>query len=78
MNGRVCRMKMLPFSIGLRLSEPDEDDQPWILETVFRDVKKPDQRFFNVGKETDSKTMAPFSTLMFTLKRHDGKNYFHG
>lgn len=33
----------LPFSIGLRLTEPEEDDQPWILETVLRDVKKPDK-----------------------------------
>ncbi|MEK3888484.1 DEAD/DEAH box helicase [Bacillus sp. FSL K6-3431] len=33
----------LPFSIGLRLTEPDEDDQPWILETVLRDLKKPDK-----------------------------------
>lgn len=34
---------VLPFSIGLRLTEPDEDDEPWLLETVLRDVKKPEK-----------------------------------
>ncbi|MBS4200671.1 DEAD/DEAH box helicase [Bacillus sp. FJAT-49732] len=33
----------MPFALGLRLSEPDEDQDPWILETVLRDVKNPER-----------------------------------
>ncbi|MBO0991536.1 DEAD/DEAH box helicase [Bacillus sp. SD088] len=33
----------LPFSIGLRLVEPDTDEEPWGLETVLRDVKNPEK-----------------------------------
>ncbi|MBS4178084.1 DEAD/DEAH box helicase [Lederbergia citrea] len=41
----------LPFSIGIRLSEPDEDDQPWKLETVLRDIKKP-ERIFSLSQKS--------------------------
>ncbi|MBS4206772.1 DEAD/DEAH box helicase [Bacillus sp. FJAT-50079] len=30
----------LPFTIGLRLTEPDDDDEHWTLETILRDRKK--------------------------------------
>ncbi|MBS4195821.1 DEAD/DEAH box helicase [Lederbergia citri] len=33
----------LPFVLGIRLSEPDDDQDPWILETVLRDVKNPER-----------------------------------
>ncbi|MBS4218935.1 DEAD/DEAH box helicase [Bacillus sp. FJAT-49711] len=33
----------MPFALGLRLTEPDEDEEPWILETVLRDVKNPER-----------------------------------
>lgn len=33
----------MPFTLGIRLSEPEEDQDPWILETVLRDVKNPDR-----------------------------------
>jgi len=32
-----------PFTIGLRLSEPTDDDKPWILETILRDKRNPDK-----------------------------------
>lgn len=34
-----------PFHIGLRLSEPETDDDPWKLETVLRDVQIPDRLY---------------------------------
>ncbi|MCJ7840602.1 DEAD/DEAH box helicase [Lederbergia sp. NSJ-179] len=33
----------LPFSIGLRLSEPETDEEPWRLETILRDPNNPDK-----------------------------------
>ncbi len=33
----------LPFSIGLRLNEPEDDDGEWQLETILRDRKKNDK-----------------------------------
>lgn len=33
----------LPFTMGLRLSEPEDDGEPWLLETVLRDKKEPDR-----------------------------------
>lgn len=33
----------LPFTIGLRLLEPDTDEEPWGLETILRDVRNPDK-----------------------------------
>ncbi|WP_018661145.1 DEAD/DEAH box helicase [Heyndrickxia acidiproducens] len=35
----------LPFSIGLRLSEPARDNDPWKLETVLRDPSKPERMY---------------------------------
>lgn len=32
----------LPFTIGLRLSEPDEDGEDWLLDTFIRDTEKMD------------------------------------
>lgn len=32
-----------PFTIGLRISEPVEDDEPWILETILRDKRNPEK-----------------------------------
>ncbi|MBS4175449.1 DEAD/DEAH box helicase [Bacillus sp. FJAT-49736] len=32
-----------PFTIGLRISEPTEDEEPWLLETVLRDKNNPDK-----------------------------------
>ncbi|HEY4551710.1 MAG TPA: SNF2 helicase-associated domain-containing protein, partial [Bacillaceae bacterium] len=32
----------LPFTMGIRLSEPEDDQDVWRLETVLRDRKKPD------------------------------------
>lgn len=32
-----------PFTIGLRLTEPEEDDELWTLETVLRDREQRDQ-----------------------------------
>ncbi|RDI41635.1 DEAD/DEAH box helicase [Falsibacillus pallidus] len=32
----------LPFTMGLRLTEPEVDEEPWTLETVLRDRKNPD------------------------------------
>ena len=56
----------LPFSIGLRLSEPDEDDQPWILETVLRDVKKPDRIFSTSEQKRIPKRWLPFLPNVLT------------
>ncbi|RLQ94773.1 DEAD/DEAH box helicase [Falsibacillus albus] len=33
--------RTIPFTIGLRLTEPEVDEEPWTLETVLRDVKDP-------------------------------------
>ncbi|MFC5466418.1 DEAD/DEAH box helicase [Lederbergia graminis] len=48
----------LPFSMGIRLSEPEEDDQPWIIETILRDKKNPDKIY-------------PFSNRKKLLKRYE-------
>lgn len=48
----------LPFSIGIRLSEPEDDDQPWIIETILRDKKNPDKIY-------------PFSNRKKLLKRYE-------
>ncbi|MBP1915501.1 SNF2 family DNA or RNA helicase [Lederbergia galactosidilyticus] len=40
----------LPFSIGLRLLEPDTDEEPWGLETVLRDLKDPDKVYATYEK----------------------------
>jgi SNF2 family DNA or RNA helicase len=29
----------VPFSVGLRITEPQDDDEPWKLETILRDKK---------------------------------------
>ncbi|MCM3022129.1 DEAD/DEAH box helicase [Bacillus ginsengihumi] len=39
-----------PFSIGLRLTEPINDHEPWILETVLRDKQNP-ERFLSYPKQ---------------------------
>lgn len=40
----------LRFSIGLRLSEPDTNEEPWLLETILRDVKNPDRLYSTLEK----------------------------
>lgn len=34
-----------PFKIGLRLTEPEADEDPWKLETVLRDINNPDHLY---------------------------------
>ncbi|MDQ0214109.1 SNF2 family DNA or RNA helicase [Oikeobacillus pervagus] len=35
----------LPFTIGLRLTEPEEDELPWQLETILRNKKNPEKLY---------------------------------
>ncbi|MBO1004759.1 DEAD/DEAH box helicase [Pseudogracilibacillus auburnensis] len=49
-----------PFTIGLRLTEPEEDEQPWMLETILRDVKKPERLFSLKQKSRIPKRWTPF------------------
>jgi SNF2 family DNA or RNA helicase len=34
-----------PFSIGLRLTEPAEEEDPWLLETILKDKNNPEKLF---------------------------------
>ncbi|GIN86535.1 putative ATP-dependent helicase YwqA [Heyndrickxia sporothermodurans] len=34
-----------PFKIGIRLTEPEADEDPWKLETVLRDIQNPDHLY---------------------------------
>ncbi|MGE6257901.1 DEAD/DEAH box helicase [Heyndrickxia sporothermodurans] len=34
-----------PFKIGIRLTEPEADEDPWKLETVLRDINNPDHLY---------------------------------
>lgn len=56
----IDREERLPFSIGLRLTEPEEDDKPWKLETILRDVKNPDKVLTLRQKSRMPKRWLPF------------------
>lgn len=50
----------LPFSIGLRLTEPTEEEDPWRLETIVRDLKNPDRIYSLTTKSRLPKRFSPF------------------